>query len=190
MKNIIFIMMALLMVSCETLTGQLTVSEDLTFRDGTAVSAGTYKATVKAKRRSLTLGLPSEVSVKFKIPKGTDLPSRNGNISLSSADLKQPYDIQGRMKTETTNSDSRRDYERCSYQRPYTVCQTDRRGRTTCYTRYQTVYGYRDVQYRVRTDHKYLSVSLLSPGTNVSNGQFEGEDISKYRVYEWTNVCR
>jgi hypothetical protein len=190
MKNIIFILMALLMVSCETLTGQLTVSNDLKFKDGTTVSAGAYNATVKAKRRSLTLALPSEVSVKFKIPKGTDLPSRNGNISLTSGDLKQPYDIQGRIKTTTTNSNSRRDYESCTYQKPYTVCHTDQNGRTTCYTRYQTIHGYRDVQYRVRTDHKYLSVTLLTPGTNVSNGQFEGEDVSRYRIYEWTSTCR
>lgn len=190
MKNIVFIMVALLMVSCETLTGNLSVSNELKFADGTVVAAGSYQATIKPKRRSLTLGLPSDISAKFKIPKGTDLPSRNGNISLESSEVKQPYDIEGRMKTNTTESDSRRDFERCTYQVPHTVCRTDDRGRTRCYTQYRSVNGWRDVQYRVRTDSKYLSVSLLTPGTNVSNAQFEGTDVTNYRVYEFSGQCR
>jgi hypothetical protein len=190
MKNIVFIMVALLMVSCQTLTGKLSVSNELKFADGTALAVGNYKATIKAKRRSLTLGLPRDISIKFKIPKGTDLPTRRGTISLESSDLKQPYDIEGRVNTNTTDSGSRRDFERCTYQVPYTVCHTDDRGRSRCYTQYRSVNGRRNVQFRVRTDTKYLHVSLLIPGTNVSNAQFKGTDVTSYRVYEFSGQCR
>jgi hypothetical protein len=190
MKNILFCILALMMVSCETITGDLTVLSTLTFEDGTTVNPGTIKANIKAKKRSLTLNLPNEESVKFKIPKDAGLPSRNGDITLSQSEIKQPYDLEGRVNTTTTDSDSRRDYERCTYSQPYTVCQTDSRGRRTCYTQYRNVNGYRNVQYRERTENKYLSVSLLTPGTNVSNAQFEGHDVSRFRVYEYTGQCR
>ncbi len=190
MKNILFCILALMMVSCETITGELNVVSALNFQDGTAVNPATYKANIKATKKTLTLNLPNEVSVKFKIPKNAGLPSRNGNISLNQSQIKQPYDLEGRVNTTVTDSDSRRDYERCTYNQPYTVCQTDSRGRTTCYTQHRTVNGYRDVQFRERTESKYLSVSLLTPGTNVSNAQFEGNDVSRFRVYEYASQCR
>ena len=190
MRIIQLLFLALILVSCETISGNFTALNELVFKDGVKVPAGVHKAKIKAKKRSLTLEFSKDLKVKFNIPKNTDLPTRNGEIILSQNDVKQPFDIQGNVATNVSDSESRRDYESCTYREPQRVCYRDNQGRTRCYTEYRDIRGYRNVQYRLRTEDKKLSISLQTPGTNILAGHFEGNDVSRFRVYEYEGICR
>lgn len=190
MKNLQFLILALLLVSCETISGKFTALSDLTFKDGTLVKSGEHSAKLIAKKRSMTVELKDDVKIKFKVPKDADLPTRNGQFMLTSNQVNQPFDIQGTVGTTSTDSESRRDYERCTYREPHTICHVDDRGRQRCYTEYRDVRGYRNVQYRLRTENKGLSIALHTPGTNIIAGNFEGSDVRRFRVYEYEGICR
>lgn len=190
MKKLILLSLVLTMASCNNVKGTFTALVDLNFKGGTTVTAGEHKAELKIRKRSLTLEFSEDKKVKFVVPKNTDLPDRNGELTLTSGQVKQPFDVQGKVATEVTDGDSRRDYESCTYREPYQVCYVDDRGRRKCYTEYRDVRGYRNVQYFVRTEDKSLVVSLYTPGTNILSASFNGRDLRRFRVYEYEGICR
>jgi hypothetical protein len=179
------------------MAGKLTVSEDLTLgtRGGDEqIAVGEYNAELKFKsKKKLILSFKEGEETKkytFRIPKGTEIPTRNGSIALSASDVKQPYDLAGTVATAVTRSEQRSGNETCTYRERYTRCTVDQNGRRQCYTDYRDVRGWRFVRYHVRTDTRTLSINLTTPGQRFQSAQFAGGDVEKFRIYEYTGICR
>lgn len=191
MKKISLLIMALFFVSCETINGNFTASETLSLKKGSDrvnVPAGNYKASLRVTTKKVKLDIGDGNKYKFRIDPDA-IPRRNGSVFFSAAEVEQPYDVSTTVRSTVSESDSRAGSESCSYQQPYTVCYPDNRGRSRCYTEYRTVYGYRQVQYRVRTTDKSLNINLLSPGTEMAVANFEGRDVNRERIYEYVGQC-
>lgn len=191
MKNISLLIVALFLVSCETINGNFNASEQLTLKDGSdsvTIPAGSYKASLRVTTKKVKLDIGDGNKYKFRIDPDA-IPRRNGTVFFPASEVKQPYDVNTTVRSNVFESDSRAGSESCSYRQPYTVCYPDNRGRTQCYTEYRTVYGYRQVQYRVRTTDKSLLINLLSPGTEMAMAQFEGRDVKRERIYEYVGQC-
>ncbi len=191
MKNISLLIVALFLVSCETINGNFTATESLSLKKGSSsvsIPAGNYKASLRVTTKKVKLDIGDGNKYKFRIDPDA-IPRRNGSVFFSAAEVEQPYDVNTTVRSTVSETDSRSGSESCSYQQPYTVCYPDNRGRTRCHTEYRTVYGYRQVQYRVRTTDKSLLIHLQSPGTEVSVASFEGRDVDRQRVYEYVGNC-
>ena len=125
----------------------------------------------------------------FRFPKGTKLPERNGEIFLTAAQVKQPYDVYATVNTARRESEVRRHWESCYYQRPYTVCTVDRNGRRRCYTEYESHHGRREVEYiDVYTDRLY-ELDLLTQGTRTAMAKFNGSHSETDRRYIYQGQC-
>ncbi|MCO4794851.1 MAG: hypothetical protein KC493_14120 [Bacteriovoracaceae bacterium] len=191
MNRISLLLLALLLVSCETINGNFQVSEMITLEKGSdnvSIPAGNYKASLRVTTKKVKLDLGDGNKYKFKIDPDA-IPRRNGNVFFSASEVGQPYDVSTTVSSDVSESDSRAGRETCSYREAYQVCYPDRQGRTRCHTEYRTVNGYRRVQYRVRTIDKSLLINLFSPGTEMAKASFSGRDISKSRIYEYVGQC-
>jgi hypothetical protein len=191
MKKISLLIIALFLVSCETINGKFTVTESVRLKDGSrsvSIPVGNYNASLRVTTKKVKLEIGDGNKYKFQIDPNA-IPQRNGSVFFSAAEVEQPYDVSTTVRSHVSETDSRSGSESCSYQQPYTVCYPDNRGRTVCHTEYRTVYGYRQVQYRVRTTDKSLLVNLLSPGTEVAVANFEGRDVNRERIYEYVGQC-
>ena len=184
----------ILLTSCETLTGNFSAYEEILLKDSKGESVkirdGVYldsKLKLKSKRK-LKL-IVDGTTFTFKIPRGTKIPTENGIIDLSSAEVKQPYDILGSINTEVEHGQVQRDSETCEWQEPYTVCRDDSNGRQICRTEYRTRYGHRDIQFHYDLISKDLTVSLSHPGTNDMTARFEGHQRYYQRVVEYEGRC-
>ena len=191
MKKISLLIMALFFVSCETINGNFTVTDTLSLNKGAdqvKIPAGNYKASIRVTTRKVKLDIGDGNKYKFRIDPDA-IPRRNGTVFFPATEVEQPYDVSTTVSSTVTETDSRAGNESCSYQQPYTVCYPDDRGRSRCYTEYRTVYGYRNVQYRVRTTDKSLNINLLAPGTELTMANFEGRDVKRERIYDYVGQC-
>lgn len=125
--------------------------------------------------------------IVLKTPRETSLPERSGEFSLPGAQSGQPFDVQGVVDTVVTDSDLMRDNERCSYQRPYTVCGPDGRGRHHCWTEWRTVWGYRYVEFINRTTTQSLAGQITATGAVA--GDFGGHRTDVERIYRYAEQC-
>lgn len=193
MKKLCFVVVALLtLASCERIDGNFLATGDLTLemRSGSkTVAAGEYQAEIKIKsKKKIDLYLEidgNKERARFRVPEGTRIPTENGTISLSSSEVKQPYDMYGVVETAVTRGQRRNGYESCTYQRPYTVC----RPQGGCWTEYRTVHGSRPVEYIPVTKDRVVTVELRTPGTSEDMGVFTGNDVRVERDYLYYGQC-
>jgi hypothetical protein len=120
MKKTMFPMFALafLVMSCDSMEGNLNVTEELTlkakktglFQSGTReikVPAAAYEAKLNPTSET-NINLELKVSGKdqkipFKIPKGTRLPEFEGKLDILSQDSGQPYDLVANVSTDQSS---------------------------------------------------------------------------------------
>lgn len=181
-----------LLVSCNAINGNFTAQNNISLESQNGVEqilAGQYKGKVEfpSKKRMILKLDGNDSEFTFKIPKDTPLPD-NGNVTLSRDQVQQPYDVTGTVATAVTRGNIQENWQSCSYQRPYTVCRTDSRGNRTCWTEYRTEFGQQYVRYYMETIAKDFTFSLLDGG--VSQGQFIGQDVSRYRRDIYAGDCR
>jgi hypothetical protein len=200
MKHILALVLVL-SASCVKVQGNLKVDEHVLYnKNGRSkvLLAGDYKANVTIKKEELKLKLKGNLEnhrLTLKFPKGTVLPSTNGEISVSAQDLKQPFALAGNVKTDVTRSELVTTTERCSinvgmydcdwgggyydgrggYYGPYSYCH----GRV--------LDGERDVRYFNDTTTRTLSLQLLQEES--SKATFTGVDVDVKRVYQFRGVC-
>lgn len=60
-------------------------------------------------------GKEIDMKAEFKIPKGTELPERNGSFFIAASDSGQHVDVQGSVATQFSSSDTQFDRESCTY---------------------------------------------------------------------------
>lgn len=196
MKKVLALaLMTLLFASCENIDGKFEAYNTLELRDGNSrdtIRPGKYQAVIKLRKSKVKLKLTDESgsdTYKFKLPGGVDLPTTNGSFSLTSSQVEQPYDVSGKILTDVTMGNLRYERESCQYQEPYTVCYPTGNGGRTCHTEYRTRYGFRDVEYSIRTQDQRISFNLMRPGTSGIEGRFTGREITSERVYQYTGRC-
>lgn len=194
-KIITLLALSLIFVSCENIDGTFNARTDLELKDGNRtdiVRQGQYQAVIKLRSKKVKLTLKGESgneTYSFTLPSNVDLPRTNGSFKLTSAQVKQPYDVAGNIRTDVTMSERRRERESCQYREPYTVCYPDGSGRRVCRTEYRTRFGFRDVEYRIRTQDQRINFNLLAKGTSAVRGSFAGGEVKRERAYDYTGPC-
>lgn len=194
-KMISALALSLLFASCENIDGKFQALQDLELKDGNRtdiVRAGNYDAVIKLRSKKVKLTLKDDSgseTYNFTLPSNVDLPRTNGSFKLTSAQVRQPYDVAGNLTTDVTFSERRRARESCEYREPYTVCYPDGNGRRVCRTEYRTRFGFRDVEFRNRTQDQRINFNLLARGTSSMRGKFAGREVSTTRVYDYTGPC-
>lgn len=194
MKNsLLILLLSFTFASCETIDGTLEAYTNIQLKDKkgkvTTFQAGEFEAKVKLKSKKKIKLVINDKSFIFSVPKGTRFPTDNGEIRLSSSDVKQAYDVFGVVKTSVEHGRVVRDRESCSWDEPYTVCETDDEGNRTCRTEYRTIHGWKDVSYHIDITDKDLAVDLLEPGTDSISGKFLGHERYARKVYDYEGRC-
>ncbi|OUR99832.1 hypothetical protein A9Q84_02045 [Halobacteriovorax marinus] len=192
-SSILVLLLSLVFVSCETIDGSLETFSDINLKGKrgkvTTLNEGVYSAKIKLKSKRKMKLVIGDDSFIFAIPRGTKFPTENGEIKLSSADVKQAYDVFGSIKTDVEHGSVRRDRESCSWDEPYTVCERNSDGEVTCRTEYRTRYGWKEVRYHIDIIDKRLSVELLAPGSDSIEGKFYGQERYAHKVYNYEGRC-
>lgn len=134
-KLALLAIIAMSVVACDSMKGNLEVSNSLTLekkagflgrkREEVVITEGKYEAVLNpTSKKNVNLVLKVEgkkTKIPFAIPEGEFLPDHGGEVLIVSADSGQPYDL--KVKTSTTSSQSGR----------YTRTES-------CVLRYDTVY--------------------------------------------------
>ncbi|MGZ3787792.1 MAG: hypothetical protein ACXVLQ_04675 [Bacteriovorax sp.] len=189
---------AIFLVGCERLEGQLNISKDLKLvnskGDTHLLKVGSYSADLRestfGKKIILRLNNDSDEKFHFAIPSGTKIPD-NGTFRLSSAQIGQKVDLSGSVRTTSSDSPIREDYESCTYNEPYTVCSpSGPYGQVICQTYMRTVYGQQWTRYFDRTTTQDVLLSIASAGSTEESAQFSGATSWGQRVIVNQMPCR
>jgi hypothetical protein len=187
MKKIIGLMaLSLLLVSCENIYGTFDVEKAITLNseDGMRViRPGTYNATLKIRSKNIRVEI-NETQYNFSIPKNVKIPTTNGSFVLTSAQVKQPYNLFGQVETNSNYGPTYRQTEACQEQRPYTVCTPQ-----GCYTEMRMYYGWAQVVFNIRTDVRSTFVDFRYPQNNDRAASFNAQDVSQTKVYQYRGQC-
>ncbi|ATH07953.1 hypothetical protein BIY24_08310 [Halobacteriovorax marinus] len=210
MKHLMLLMTLIGFVSCNDLDGTFTAKQDLVFKTkksiisskyvSVKVPAGNYKAEFDfTSFDNLKIDLSGiDKKIKIKLPDDLDINDRNDEFYIQGADVRQKYDFEGRIHTDYSRSETRRETESCSYTRYETrcrqVCHVNNRGRQICRSECSqfpvTHYGYRRIEYYYSTRVTNMSLNVLEPSTSENVGSFTGRDSSTNRVVTWETPCR
>jgi len=202
MKSLMLVSLLALMFGCKQFDGQLNVNSHLVYKKGNSsevVLAGEYTASVKVKGSDkLVLKLQNDFEKKkmvLDLPKGTILPSGNGDLSFSAEDLNQPFAVNGSVNTAVTYSDVVETTERCAlYGSSYCPYAVTSIANNVLYPNYayhcgpSTRWGERAVKYRTVMTKKGLSLVLVQ--NEVAKAKFEGSEYSEKKEYLFYGSCR
>ena len=211
MKKKILIMIATTMlVGCKPFEGTLEVVKPIKFNLKKTIFGKTKKKTFKTGSFSTKISFKSKSKAvliinadkKYKInletKDGDTLPKFYGNISFTSDELKQPWDLKGHVDSKTSYSDDRTDWQGCSYTRNERICfrsyNSDRdhyrRGRRICDYELVTIYGERRVEYHYKYTDSTVKLKLLQPGTENLLSKFRGTRHESDKIVTHSGVCR
>lgn len=169
------------------------------------VVPGSYGATLElasASQAFLTIDYKTKsgdkTKLSFKMPNGQAFPRYQGDVSLSSAQTGQAYDMRGRVETEESDSSPTQSTESCTYTVQERVCRyenvTDRQGRThrehRCCMEPVTYPGRQDVEYYYHTTTTDFNVGLYAPSSSDLLAAFKGRSTSHDKVYTYQGICR
>ena len=153
--------------------------------------AGTYKARAIIKGEDkITLHLDSDLEkerITLNFPEGTIFPRTNGDFSISSTQLNQPFSVAGKFLTETKYGDVVESQESC---RVYegSVCDTFAYGPSypnRCHPVY--AHGEREVKFHMVTTVKTLSFIAAQEGHD--GATFNGKDVDESKEYLFVGPC-
>lgn len=148
-------------------------------------------------------------TLKFSLPKGQTFPRYEGDVSISSAQLGQAYDLKGTVHTVEGDSETTRTTESCIYYVKERVCTRvdfdprDRRdghgpgrgrgpghgGRPVCEWKDVARTGTQEVEYHYHTADTTFDVSLLTPNTSQQLARFYGHSVDTDKVYDYKGQC-
>ncbi len=211
MNKIALVLVAFAFVGCKKIPGSLNVHSEFpaTVKNGFFSRAQEVKIPVGQYQIELSGDLGGDLSIlipldgktqkiRLDIPKkGYDtsdgrFPTENGTFSLTSQQLKQPFNVSGEINTTYNDGPHVRTTEFCQYPRETRVCIVDREtGHTTCSTETDYVSGDRDVEYFQRDESKRIRFELQDARQpSLTAASYQGLDNSSYRVYTYKGRCQ
>lgn len=210
MKQILLLVALLGLGACNDLDGTFKAHKDLVFKTKKRVFSSKY-VNVKVPARDYSAefrftsfdNLKIDLSgisktIKIKLPDNLDIDERDDEFYIQGSQVKQRYDFDGRIKSDYTRSETRRERESCSYtryeRRCRQSCHVDNRGRQVCRTHCSdepvTHWGHRRVEYYLSTRNTQMRLKVLEPSTSEIVGQFKGRDVNTHRVVTHESICR
>ncbi len=217
MKSLIVLAaLSLLSVSCVKIEGTLNVEQVLTAKKRSGflnlgikaidIQPGTYHASLKVNNaKSFTLKLKADkegeadILIPLKSENNFSIPT-NGNVVIRGAQISQPFDISGNIKTTVTNSETVRSTENCSLQRTERYCDkictppANPYGTIHCTVQCQDVVTYypgsRFVEYHNKYTERNLNAELLDAQSKAMKATFSGTDYESSKVYDYYGECR
>lgn len=196
-KLVTLAMAALFLAGCKTeYTGTVTVQEALrpnVKKGQNVLNPGSYNMTLTIKSKK-----KAEIEVKLGgrgnnpvIPlniKNAQLPKENGPIVILGRNSGQPFDIRGVLETRSERGDLRRGREQCSETVPVRDCWGGPHG-PRCGTRWENVWGDRDIEYYDVTYHRTFAAQLLNAKDQRVQGELGGSDVWSERRVTWSSRC-
>lgn len=135
-------------------------------------------------------------TLKFSLPNGQTFPRYEGDVSVSSSQLGQAYDLRGNVHTVESDSATTRTTESCIYYVKERVCTRvesgprDRRGsRPVCEWRDVPRSGTQEVEYHYHTADTTFDMSLFTPNTSQQLARFYGHSVDTDKVYDYKGQC-
>ena len=207
MKNLFLLLcFSMCLVSCKEISGTLQVQESFMAivnnkcgwdpfsscepTKKIEIPYGNYSATINFSSKSeISINMKANAfkeTIILKRPKNFEFPE-NGHFQLTSAQVNQTFDIQGRVTTTVTDSNSVRENESCTYTVNDYVCYPGSNGQPQCGYQNRTVWGYRYVEYFIRNTTKNLVSDFFE--NQKSLAQFSGEQTEAEKIYLFTSRC-
>lgn len=218
LKSLLLLPAALLLSACESaLEGTINLSRELTVKEtikgnrdypsGPSSRPGRWQReteksfTLQPGNWEMTVAQEGDSKIVFQVkdfqkkmhrivlktPRGSGLPD-SGSFDLPGSVTGQPFDVQGVLSTQNTQSELMRDnHEPCSYSRSEVVCGPTGRGGHSCWTVLRTVSGRRQVEYYNQIETQTLDGEIFAAGS--SAGTFTADRSESSKVYTYEGVC-
>ncbi|AGH95172.1 hypothetical protein [Pseudobdellovibrio exovorus] len=193
MKKLFVLANLLLLTACDPFEGNLSVKYAFLVKGkaNAVVAAGDHSAKLDFDgKKKITINLKQngkKQKIELNLNNKLNLPN-NGSFELTAADLGgQDFSSRGTVQTQTRDSELRREYESCSYQRREHVCYPTKNG-VVCRDEYRTVYGRRPVEFIDRTTYQQLAVNFIH-ANGALLADFNGDKQSTERLYRYQGHC-
>jgi hypothetical protein len=220
MKNLAnLLLISVFAASCINLNGQLNVEQTMSAKTKggflnlkkrtVTVAPGSYNADLKIngdKNFVLKLQLSNdsdkEILIPIKSRDSLNLPD-NGDVRISGDDISQPFDINGIIKTDTSESSTTTSRESCTYtrreKRLEKVCTTTNpRGSDVSVTRCEevvrnvevSVAGTRLVDSHIRYTNRVLTAKFNDINTAAQLATFRASGTTSEKINDFVGICR
>lgn len=189
MKKLLVIVCALFMVGCEDMDGFVNVYRSfpaITSNGSETIATGDYHTTLNIKRKAIIATLTAgdrSTQITIKIPKGSSLPD-DGVFYFTSAQIGQPFRIEGTNHITETRSDMRYEYNSCQYTRYEQWCSPQ-----GCITRPVTVWGQQRTQFYYSTVNRQLQFDMKEDNLTGPLAHFAGASESTQKVIVSQSPC-
>lgn len=128
-----------------------------------------------------------KVTFRLILPKNIKFPT-NGQLVLSSAQSKQPFDTIVDVKTTVQDSRPRMDVENCqTYRNDYECTTTGNPPQSVCYPVNRPIWGRKQVEYIVRSYNREIKAALSAADKKLA--QIEGARVDSERIYTYEGMC-
>lgn len=180
MKLLLPVMLiALSLVGCVKIEGQLNISKDLKLVNSKGVAhllkVGTYSADIDAQSsKKFTLRLNNDSDEKFVFSHSGNIPN-NGPFSISSKVSGQPVDLNGDVATVVKNSNTQSATQSCTYQVAVQVCYPDSRGGRICQIEYRMAYGTQWINFYDRETNQHVNLNVNAVNSPDVSADFHGD---------------
>lgn len=219
MKNLMnLLLVSAFAVSCINLNGRLNIEQTMNVKTKGGflnlkkktieLEPGTYRADLKINsEKSFTLKLrldkedQKDILIPIKSEKAFNLPS-NGEVKISGSDISQPFNLNGTIDTNYSESSTSRTTEDCTFSRTERhcekICTTTARsnGRpvvlcdVVCRDVLVTINGSRFVEYHYRYTHRNLNVAFNDINTQAQLATFNASGTESARINDYIGECR
>jgi len=210
MKSVLIVMSLLLLVSCsKTIKGTLKVNEDMDFNKKNKLGShkevlipvGEYASEIiLAGKSKIKLNIRNvdgkDRKISFNLPAGEEFPTYSGDLYLESGTSGQPYDLQGKVRSQTNNSQVYSGIEGCSYQDNRYVCRTlcyiefgQQVCRQECHYEPVMVHGNRHVSFYYKYTDILYTIDFLYEASNEQVAKFKAIDRNTFKHYTYRGRC-
>lgn len=199
------VVVSLISTSCLSLDGHLDVKQAMSAkkksgflylkRSEIQIAPGLYAAKIRVNSdRSYTLKLEGhdKILIPLKSEKSLNVPS-NGKVLISHNDINQPFDIEGSIDTEVTESDRTNAIEECSWTVTENHCQKicePGACKIVCHDEQVILHGHHEVVFHYQTINRGLAIDFLKQDKGEVLASFHGTDTETNRITDHEGICR
>lgn len=152
------------------------------------LTLGDYPADLNINSSRVKVSLKTaekKQTFRLILPKNIKFPT-NGQLVLSSAQSKQPFDTIVDVKTTVEDSRPRTDLENCQTTRQDYECNVVG-NQNVCYPVNRPIWGRKQVEYFVRSYNREINAALSMAGKSLAH--IEGSRVDSERIYTYEGMC-